>query len=167
GTLAGAFEGQLDLGERLRTGGHELVVLSRLPRRKRLSVESRTRLLYVRPHGGPTEGGSDDTRAIPAAPCGCGADRAFPGRGRAGGAAGRRGRGRREGALRPVTGTRGTAQLLRRVHGDLGRGQHEARLRRPVPEQRAEHRGRPLEPAAHDRELERLRLVLRPLLTLA
>src|SRR5262249_30632120 len=121
GTLAGAFEGQLDLGERLRTGGHELVVLSRLPRRKRLSVESRTRLLYVRRQGGPTEGGSDDPRAIPAAPCGCGADRAFPGRGRARGAAGRRGRGRREGALRPVTGTRGTAQLLRRVHGDLGR----------------------------------------------
>ena len=50
------------------------------------------------------------------------------------------------------------------VHGDLRGREHETRLRRPVPEQRAAPRGRSGEPAAHDRELERLRLVLRRVL---
>ena len=50
------------------------------------------------------------------------------------------------------------------MHDAFRRAQHHARLRRPVPEQRAEHRGRPDEPAAPDLELERLRVVLRPVL---
>src|ERR1051326_2186041 len=44
------------------------------------------------------------------------------------------------------------------------RREYERRLRRPVPEQRAATRGRSCEPAAHGRELERLRLLLRPVL---
>ena len=47
-----------------------------------------------------------------------------------------------------------------RMHRGEWRRQHEPRLRRPVPQQRARHRGQPRGPAEHHRELERLRLLL-------
>ena len=108
-------------------------------------LDSRTRAVVGSSRGWASrEGEIDDTSTIYAAARGdgrawaCSSPRAF-------------GRSRRAERARVARRCRSFApprparkpQLVVRVHGGLGRPEHEARLRRPVPEQRAEHRGRP------------------------